>query len=394
MKQDLSFIQRMTPEQAAKYYNKRKSSYRRMLSKFTSLLRIFFGKSFRSKVATASSVKVREVRGGSDGKGGAGGFGLTVQHVKVPGPRQLQKSLDALQMRGAIDELDGIITKCSETENEGMKALVKDMISNRNALVEVYTEALHAMSEMSDSSIPDEVGDLFKRIQKYFDGVEKTHVAGRKKAHADAVKAAKDAGLPEPTEPEEDELAYYLNIGTKDGAIDFVLNCDVTHWRNFSEGFHKALAVVITARLEPTESAYTIRTYVNILDRVALPYLYNLGTEIKGENTAAIAKNFAKDIDREIARHDVVMFAAKAELDGLDATEVTTRLSAIEGVTGVTVENNEVILEFPDNDREIQAQVIRVFDGIPAIKALLKKGYVRSLRSIDQNVHSYSLTLK
>jgi hypothetical protein len=376
MKQDLSFIQRMTPEQAAKYYNKRKSSYRRLLSKFTSLLRIFFGKAFRSKVATASSVKVREVRGGSDSKGGAGGFGLTVQKIKMPGPRQLQKNIDALEMRGAIDELDAIIDKCKETENEGMKALVKDMLKNRNALVEVYTEALHAMSEMSDNVMPDEVGDLFKRIQKYFDGMEKAHVEGRAEG-----------------EEEEDELAYYINIGAKDGGIDFVLNCDVTHWRNFSEGFHKALVVVVTARLEPTESAYAIRTYVNILDRVALPYLYNLGTEIKGENTAAIAKNFIKDIDREIARHDVVMFATKADLN-LDATEVTTRLSAIEGVSGVTVEDNEVILEFPDDNRDIQAQVIRIFDGLPQVKALLKKGYVRSLRNIDTNVHSYSLTLK
>jgi hypothetical protein len=394
MKQDLSFIQRMTPEQAAKYYNKRKSSYRRLLSKFTSLLRIFFGKSSRSNIATASSVKVREVRGGADSKGGAGGFGLSVQKVKMPGPRQLQKSLDALEMRESIDELDAIIDKCNATENEGMKALVKDMIKNRNALVEVYTEALHAMSEMSDSAIPDEVGDLFKRIQKYFDGVEKTHIAGRKKEHAEAVKAAKDAGLSEPTEPDEDELAYYLNIGTKDGGVDFVLNCDVTHWRNFSEGFHKALTVVVTARLEPTETAFAIRTYVNILDRVALPYLYNLGTEIKGENTAAIAKNFVSNIDREIARHDVVMFAAKADLAGLDATEVTTRLSAIKGVSGVTVEANEVILEFPDNDRNVQEAVLSVFRGLPVIKALIKKGYTQALTTIDQNVHSYSLTLK
>lgn len=376
MKQDLSFIQRMTPEQAAKYYTKRKSSYRRLLSKFTSLLRIFFGKAFRSKVATASSVKVREVRGGADSKGGVGGYGLTVQKIKMPGPRQLQKNIDALEMRGSIDELDAIIDKCSATENEGMKALVKDMIKNRNALAEVYAEALHAMSEMSDNVMPDEVGDLFKRIQKYFDGMEKAHVEGRAEG-----------------EEAEDELAYYINVGTKDGAIDFVLNCDVTHWRNFSEGFHKALVVVVTARLEPTETAFAIRTYVNILDRVALPYLYNLGTEIKGENTSAIAKNFVKDIDREIARHDVVMFATKADLN-LDATEVTTRLSAIEGVSGVNVEENEVILEFPDDDREIQAQVIRIFDGLPQVKALLKKGYVRSLRNIDQNVHSYSLTLK
>lgn len=377
MNKDLSFIQRMTPEQAAKYYNKRKGAYRRLLSKFTSLLQIFFGKAFRSKVATASSVKVREVRGGAEGgKGPASGFGLTVQKIKMPGNRQLQKNLDALEMRGSIDELDAIIEKCSGTENEGMKALVKDMLKNRNALVDVYAEALHAMSEMADNVIPDAVGDLFKRIQKYFDGLEKAHVDNRAEG-----------------EEAEDELAYYINVGTKDGAIDFVMNCDVTHWRNFSEGFHKALVVVVTARLEPSESAFTLRSFVNILDRVALPNLYNVGTEIKGENTATIAKNFVANIDREIARHDVVMFATKADLN-LDATEVTTRLSAIEGVSGVTVEPNEVILEFPDNDREIQAQVIRVFDALPSVKALLKKGYMRSLRSIDTNVHSYSLTLK
>jgi len=376
MAQDLSFIKKMTPEQAAKYYKNQKSSYRRILSKFTSLLRIFFGKTFRNNVATASEVKVREVRGGSDGGGGAGGYGLTVQKLKIPGKRQLQKNLDALEMRGAIDELDAIIEKCSSTENAGMKALVKDMIKNRNALVEVYTEALHAMSEMSDSFIPDEVGDLFKRIQKYFDGMEKEHVEARGE-----------------TDGAEDELAYYINIGAKDGGMDFVMNCDITHWRDIVEGHHKALCVVITARLEPSESVFGIKVFVNILDRIALPYLYNLGTEIKGENTSAIAKNFAKNIDREIARHNVVLFATKAEL-GLDATEVQTLLSKIEGVSGVVVEPSEVIVEFPDDNREIQTEVMRVLGGLREVKALVKKGYSQSLRNIDLNVHSYSLTLK
>uniref|UniRef100_A0AB39CDX6 Uncharacterized protein n=1 Tax=Pseudomonas phage HRDY3 TaxID=3236930 RepID=A0AB39CDX6_9VIRU len=376
MAQDLSFIKKMTPEQAAKYYKNRKSTYRRLLSKFTSLLRFFFGKSFRSNVATASEVKVREVRDGSGGGGSSAGYGLSVQKLKIPGKRQLQKNLDALEMRGAIDELDAIIDQCSATENAGMKALVKDMIANRNALAEVYTEALHAMSEMSENFIPDEVGDLFKRIQKYFDSMEKNHVEARGE-----------------TDENEDELAYYINVGTKDGGMDFVLNCDITHWRNVTEGFHKALCVVVTVRVEPNESAFSFKSYVNILDRVALPYLYNLGSEITGENTSAVAKNFVKNIDREIARHNVVLFATKADLN-LDATEVQTRLSKIEGVSGVVVEPNEVVLEFPDDNREIQTEVMKVLGNLREVKALVKKGYTQSLRNIDLNVHSYSLTLK
>ena len=376
MAQDLSFIKKMTPEQAAKYYKNRKSTYRRILSKFTSLLRIFFGKTFRNNIAIASEVKVREVRGGSGGAGQSGGYGLTVQKLKMPGKRELQKNLDALKMRDAIDEIDACIDACTVTENKGMNALVKDMTKSRNALASVYAESLHAMSEMSDSFIPDEVGDLFKRIQKYFDGMEKEHVEARGE-----------------TDGAEDELAYYINIGVKDGGMDFVMNCDITHWRDVVEGHHKALCVVITVRVDPTETAYGIKAYVNILDRIALPYLYNLGSEISGENTSALAKNFVKNIDREIARHNVVLFATKADL-GLDATEVQTLLSKIEGVSGVVVENDEVVLEFPDDDRAIQTEVMKVLGNLREVKALVKKGYSQSLRNIDLNVHSYSLTLK
>ena len=374
MSKDLSFIANMTPEQAAKYYRNRQGYFRRMLSKFTSLLRIFFGKSFRGHVATASAVNVIEVRGGETGDVSTTNYGLTVQKFKVPGKRVLQKSLDALEMRDAIDELDAIIDKCQQSENAGMKALVKDMIKNRNALASTYEEALHAMTELADNNIPDEVNDLFKRVQKYFDNIEKQHVAQNENET-------------------EDELAYYINIGTKEGAVDFVMNCDITHWRDVTAGFHKALVVVVTARLEPTDAGYAIKSFVNILDRVALPYLYNLGTEIKGDNIATIGKNFAKNIDREIARHNVVMFATKAELN-VDATEVQTKLSAIEGVSGVVVDPTEIVLEFPDNDRQIQTQVLKVLSNLREIKALVKKGYVQSLHNIDPNVHSYSLTLK
>jgi hypothetical protein len=69
-------------------------------------------------------------------------------------------------------------------------------------------------------------------------------------------------------------------------------------------------------------------------------------------------------------------------------------LGKIEGVTGVTVEPNEVVLEFPDNDRAIQTEVLRVLGNLRQVKALVKKGYIQSLNNIDTDVHSYSLTLK
>jgi len=375
-KKDFSYLERMSPEQLIKYYKGQKSGYRRLLSKFTSLLRFFFGKNHRSNVATASEVKVRTVRGGEGGGSNKNaGLGLTVQKLKMPGKRELQKNLDALQLRDKIDELDKMIELCKASEHKGMNALVKDQVAMYNAMLEVYTETLHAMSELADNFVPDEVGDIFKRVQKYFDKMEKQHAA--QSAESD----------------EDDELAYYINVGVKDGGMDFILNCDITHWRNYVEGVHKALVVVITVRAEPTETAFNFKTYVNILDRVALPYLYNLGTEIPGDDTAAIGGKFTSMIDREIARHNVVLFAVKADLK-VDQTEVQTLLSKIDGVSGVMVEPNEIVVEFPEGNRDIQMAVLNTLNGLREVKALTKKGYTSSLRSIDGDQHSYSLTLK
>lgn len=393
MSQNYDFIKKMTPEQVAKYYKNRKPFYRRLLSKFTSLLKMFFGKTFRTNVATASGVRVSTVRGGNDDGQSANGYGLTVQKLKIPGKRQLQKNLDALGMRDALDELEAMLVAMRDSENKSLNAIFEDMKHNHTALTAAYEESLHAMAEVAEGFIPDEVNDIFMRVKKYFDKMEKAHVKQRDEAHKAAVKAAKDAGLPAPKQEEEDELAYYLNVGTRDGGMDFVLNCDITHWRNVVDGVHKALLVVVTVRAEPTETAHSLKAYVNILDRVALPYLNNLGTEIPGGGTADIGGKFTSMIDREIARHNVVLFATKAELK-LDATEVQTVLGKIEGVTGVTVEPNEVILEFPDNDRAIQTEVLRVLGNLRQVKALVKKGYIQSLNNIDVDVHSYSLTLK
>jgi len=392
-KKNVAFLDKMTPEQLIKYYNKRKPAYRRLISKLTSLLQIFKGKVFGKKnLATASDsgdVTVT-VRGGkkSGKKGGKGaGFGLIVQKVDTPGPRELKQYIDALDTRQAIDELERMMELCSETENKSMNNLVPGLERERNAMIAVYSESLQKMADVADNHIPEAVGDLFKRVQAYFDALDADYI----KARDAAIKAAKEAGV-KPPEYSEDELDYYINVGTKGEVMDFILNCDISHWPAAGV-VGRAKVVVITARITPTDDAFELKAYVAVHDKIGLHGLYSIGSELHGDTTGALAKDLDKVMPRKFAIADIVSFAAPVKLD-LDATEVTTRLSAIEGITGITVEDTQITMEYPDNDRSIQAQVFRVMGGIPSIKKLLSQEYTATLNTIDPGVHTYSLTIK
>jgi hypothetical protein len=396
-KQNVAFLKKMTDEQLLKYYNKRKPAYRRLISKFTSLMKLFKGKVFGKKnLATASEQDVIADVSGRKGtntktsgqKGGKNaGFGLIVQKVDTPGPRVLKQYIDGLDSRQAIDELEAMIERFSESENKSLNKLVPNLNRERDALIDAYTESLQNMSDVADNHMPDAVGDLFKRVQKYFDGLDADYI----KARDAAIEAAKKAKI-DPPYFSDAELDYYINVGIKNDVMDFVLNCDISHWPAAGV-VGRAKVVVVTARLTPTDDAFEMKAYVSIHDKVGLPGLYSIGSELKGNDTAALAKELDKVMPRKFAVADVVAFAAPVELD-LDATEVTTRLSAIEGVTGVNVDSTEVTIEYPDNDREIQAQVLRVMGAIPSIKRMLNKEYTPTLRTIDPGVHTYSLTLK
>lgn len=401
MKKDYSYIRRMTPEQALKYYKKNEGRYSKLISKFTSLLRTLFGKVFRGRhLATASGVNVIEVRGGSDDVGGRpkkiggrSGHSLVVDKLDLPGPRQLQKNLDALEMRDAIDQIEAIIEACSKTENERMRAEIVPMTERHSAMVDLYMEAINGMTELSKGNTPPAVNDLFFRVQKHFEEIESARIEAAQKEIDARKEAGEDVTDAQQELDDADTVGYFVNIGTKDGVTDFVFNIDITHWRDMTNGFHKALVVVVTARLAPADDKFNLTTFVNVHDRIVLPNKYEIGRPVAGKDTADIANKLINRVEREVALHEVVTFSVKADLN-LDATEVQARVGAIEGITGITVENNEVLLEFPEGDREIQAQVLRAFDRFPNIAKLVKSGYARSLRSIDGNMHSYSLVLK
>lgn len=405
-KQNVAFLNKMTDEQLLKYYNKRKPAYRRLISKFTSLLKLFKGKVFGKRMLSTASestdfigrVSGGQGKGATSGKkdGKNAGFGLIVQKVDTPGPRVLKQYIDALDSRQAIDELEAMIERFSESENKSLNKLVPNLNRDRDALVDVYTEALQNMSDVADNHIPEAVGDLFKRVQKYFDALDADYI----KARDAAIEAAKKAKI-DPPYFSDAELDYYINVGIKNDVMDFVLNCDISHWpaAGMLEQWHasgianRAKVVIITARLTPTDDAFSMKAYVAVHDKVGLPGLYSIGSELNGNDTAALAKDLDKVMPRKFAIADVAAFAAPVDLN-LDATEVTTRLSAIDGVTGVTVEATEVTIEYPDNDRAIQAQVLRTMGALPSIKKLLNKQYEPTLRTVDPGVHTYSLTIK
>jgi hypothetical protein len=396
-KQNVAFLNKMTDEQLLKYYNKRKPVYRRIISKFTSLLKLFKGKVFGKRMLSTASestdfigrVSGGQGKGATSGKKGGknAGFGLIVQKVDTPGPRVLKQYIDALDSRQAIDELERMIELFAASENKSLNKLVPNLNRDRDALIDVYTEALQNMSDVADNHIPEAVGDLFKRVQKYFDALDADYI----KARDAAIEAAKKAKI-DPPYFSDAELDYYINVGIKNDVMDFVLNCDISHWPAAGVT-ERAKVVIITARLTPTDDAFSMKAYVAVHDKVGLPGLYAIGSELNGNDTAALAKDLDKVMPRKFAIADVAAFAAPVELD-LDATEVTTRLSAIEGVTGVTVEATEVTLEYPDGDRSIQAQVLRTMNAIPSIKKLLNKEYSPTLRTIDPGVHTYSLTIR
>lgn len=403
-KNNVARIKKMSPAELKAFWKKEKPGYRRLISKLTSLLKIFHGKIFRGKnLATASDesddtptsgVNRRRVSGGDSAPvkpakpgQGAVGYGLIVKEVNTPGPRLLKQYIDALGMRTKLDELEAFVDACIATENEGMQALASDAENLYNGLLGVYNQALADMSGVAKHHVPEEVGDLFVRVQKYFNKQDADFIASREAAKA----AAKKAGQPEPDYP-EGELDYYINVGVKDNHFDFVLNCDISHWP-MSDVTTKAKVVVVTVRLTPTEDAFKIGAHVTVLDKIALPYLYSLGTELKGETTGAIAKDLDKVLPRKFALNDVVAFAAPVDMK-LDATEVTTLLSEIKGISGVTVEATEITMEYPDNTRHIQQQVFRVLRALPKIKKLMSIGYEDSIRTIDTNVHTYSMSIK
>ena len=368
----LKQVEKMSDAELAKLITKRVPVWRRTISKLSSLLRAFGSKIKGKFLGTAADAIVKVSAGGG---AVADTDTLTVEKFDAPGPRVLQKYIDALDGIGDIDALDEMISRAERSENAALKKAAVGLDKIRDALIDAYTEALQKMSDVADNHLPASIGAIFKAGEKYFEAEQKKYIDS----------------LPEDDRAEATEMFYYINVGVKDGVIDFIWNADITHLPHQSGS--ERLCVVVTARLTPTDDAFSTRVFVNAVPKVALPGLYNIGTEVPGASASVIAKALPKQFKRELSLHGVSAFMAPAELN-IDETEVNTRLMRIEGVTGVAVDTNAITIEFPSGDRGIQAQVLRTLDQIPEIKKLFKQGYEKSLQEVDDNTFTYTLSLK
>lgn len=370
-------MEKMSDDQLTAYFNKRLPLYRRALARLTSFLKQMVGRAFKGKhLATAADVEINVSGGTGPASPSAGGTSLTVQKFEHPGPRKLASYIDALEQIEYIGELDYQINRYADTENKALQKVQKLRVSMYNGLVDAYVEAIEAMRDIAKNKLPEPVGNLFKAAKKYFDPKEAEFV--------ESYMAANNGEEP------EHALDYYINVGVKDAVVDIVFNADISHWpRETKEGL---MVAVITVRLEPTEDAFTMKAYANVLDRVGLPGRYNIGTEMKGADIPAIAKKIPRAFDMELAAHNVISFMAPVDLK-LDETEVEERLMKIEGISGVVVNPNGVEIEM-DDDRGTHRKAMEALDALPSIKKLTRAGYSRTLANPSPGIYLYSLTLK
>lgn len=370
-------MEKMSDAQLAAYYEKRLPLYRRALARLTSFLKQMVGRVFKGKnLATASDVIVNVSGGGETPDHVDTGTSLTVQKFDHPGPKKLAGAIDALEQIEFIGELEYQINRYANTENKTLAAQQKHRVNLYNGLVDAYTEALETMRDFAKNKLPDPIGNLFKTAKKYFDPKEAEFVA--------QYKAANNGEEP------ENILDYYINIGVKDTSTDIVFNADISHWPRETKG--GLMVAVITVRCTPTEDAFTTKVYANVLDRIGLPFRYNIGTELKGNDFAAIGKKIPKAFDMELAAHNIISFMAPVDLK-LDETEVEERLMKIEGVAGVVVNTDNVTIEMSD-DRGVHREVMQSLDTLPHIKKMIKDGYSRTLQNPSAGTYIYSVTLK
>jgi hypothetical protein len=354
-------LEKMSDDALAKYYDKRQPLYRKALSKLTSFLKMFFGRVF----SAFASETIIDVSGGGESAGGSktSANGLTVEKFKAPGPRALRGYIDDLESIDYINELAYQMDRAAASESKALRAQLKSIEKMRNALVDAYVAAMDAMESVAQKHIPDAVGAIFKGASE----TARTLL------------------------PEDFELGSYLYVGVNGKEADFVLNIDLS-----TEDDTKSL-VVVTARLVPVDDHFEIRVYVNHLEKMALPGQYNIGTNVEGADVKAIVKKLKPAIEHEISLTHVVNLLGAIAIP-VDETEIEKKLLAIEGVEGVSFEQDEsdavtaIHFEVPgisSDDNEVaksaRAAAFRVISANNKVKALVRKQY--SLNLVNDEDH-------
>lgn len=330
---------KMDDKQLISYFHDNQSAWRKMLTRFAGFLRMMYS-SVHS--AFASGVTGLDMSGMDGSVDTASGKEITFQSFDGPTKAKAEKFIEELDMHNDLHNLTEYVEhlqKLSEKSPE-LEKVFREAVRLHSMATKAYHRSLRGAQEMARDTIPDKVGEYFDYVQKHL----------------------KSFG----------SFPSYGIVGVKGNVVDFVQTTDISEMpREDDHSTH--LVIVTTCRLEPTENEFSLRVFVNVLDRLALPFKYNLGTEVTSPLNAFKTK-IGKYIKRELAMHNVVSFAAPEPLK-LDAVEVESALSAIDGVESVSFEDNAISFAIPSRDRGVVGQVIRKLRTFKEISKMEKNGH-------------------
>lgn len=333
----------MSDKQLVSYFNDNAKTWRKVLTKLTGFLRLMYDGVFKA-FASEDGVTSRELGNGAEHVDTASGK-VEIEMEKFDGPAlaKIQRFIDELDTHNDLHNLSEYVAhleKVGKRSPELQKIYVEAQRLHNNA-AKAYRRSLKAAQEIAHDTLPDAVGAHFAHVQKYF----------------------------------KTEDAYYPSygiVGVQGETVDFVQTTDISSMEH--DGQQGQLSVVVTCRMEPTENEFKLTVYLNILDRLALPFRYNLGTQIKSSGIKEFRQQFNKLIKRELALHHVVSFAAPEKLN-LDATEVENALMAIDGVSTVSFEDNAIVFDAAGSDRSVVGRVIRKLRSFKEISKMEKNGH-------------------
>lgn len=347
----------LSDEEMFAQYQQRLPSFRKSLARLTSLLKNFFGKTFS---AFATDVLVRDMSGREEDTNA--GDSLTVSGFKAPSATKLRKFIDAQTYADDLDFLEEMLARMKRSASE-MKDRYAEAKRLRDAMLLTFNTSLDGLTEMAESTIPDNIGSLFKQSEKALQKI------------GDAI-----AGV-------------YLSVGAEpEQGIHFVQMLDISNWERESKT--AILAVVVTAVMsETTPGNYTTRVYVNVHDKSVLPFRYNLGIEVTGNGIKAIGGKFQKVMEQQLAAHHVVAVIAPADLP-IDDVTISTLLKDIKGVKGVSAFEDSIEVEIPGDNKDTVAHVVRALNMYPAIRKMISGDYSPRFASLGDGMWKYTISRK
>lgn len=340
----------LSDDEALALFKSKRPFYQRTLSKLNSLLRTFLGRVFSAFAASTYDV-------------GGGAETLELSGFKVPPKAKLAGYLDAIATQDDLNDLSELCDRLASSKLPAMKEQAKAAKKLYNALFSAYQEALDALEEMTQKHLPDAVGKIFKVAQSVIE-----------------------------SKSEDAYTSHTAIVGVKDDVVDFVQASDVSMWER-SDKSESMLNVVITVRLRPTENSYTTTVYVTTLDRMPIPFKYELGTSIGSGDARKLKKDLDEAIQHEMAHNDVSAVLGNVDLT-VDDVEIRAILEDLPGIVDFSVFDDSIQVEFDSDDRSNIGNVVRALNNYRKIKELIRKNHTPSLRELGPNLYEYTVSYR